>query len=92
MDVDMDIRILFVAKLAMACTVILLPCLITLCCMIPLLRRICFDRSNGREPQNEEEVEMGDINREPNWENSSNENELEQLNGEINPTNPNFEG
>ena len=38
------------------------------------MRRICFDRSNGQEPQNEERVGMGDINCEPNLENSSNEN------------------
>ena len=86
MDMDIHDKLTFESNIAMLCATILVLCIIICCWMTPIIIRRCSERSNVQEHRPEDEVEMEQLGRENNLNDSSYPLENEpiqiQLNGE----------
>ena len=87
MDMDKHEKLAFESNIAMFCAVILVMCIILCCWIVPILCQKRTNRANDPQPQNEEAIEMEEVNRERNRENTSFENEIQQSNRDTNQEN-----
>ena len=71
---DTDIHDKFTVKLniAIVCAFILVVCVYFCCCIAPIIIQMCSEESNVQEEQSEDEIEMEQMGRENNPNNTSN--------------------
>ena len=72
MDVDTDSKFMLKLNFAIVCAIISVICFYGCCCIAPIIIRMCSEESNIQEHQSENEIEMEQLGRENNPDDTSN--------------------